>query len=139
MELTLKSFANPIWIWESHIQSFWEQELVWISLVSARTQQENSLFTIYPLQLIVKTASKILYFLLTLWSHAVVREESSSVTHYSLLKVPLFCQILKTPSKIQTVSIVHSYIYIFKDLQTINILERILLAYPTQTFRTCLQ
>lgn len=139
MELTLKSFVNPIWIWESHIQSFWEQELVWISLVSARTQQENSLFTIYPLQLIVKTASKILYFLLILWSHAVVREGSSSVTRYSLLKVPLLCQILKTPSKIQTVSIVHSYIYIFKDLQTINILERTLLAYPTQTFRNCLQ
>lgn len=28
MELTLKSFANQIEIWESHVQSFWEQELV---------------------------------------------------------------------------------------------------------------
>lgn len=107
-------------------------------LVSARTHQENALFATSPLQLIVKTDSKIQYFLLTLWSHAVVRKENSSIKHYVLLEVPLFFKILKTPSKIRTVSIVHSYI--FKNLlHSINILERILLAYSIQTFRTCLQ
>lgn len=28
MELIWKSYAYQIWIWETHVQSFWKQELV---------------------------------------------------------------------------------------------------------------
>lgn len=36
MELTLKNFANQIVILESHVQSFWEQELVLYQLEHTR-------------------------------------------------------------------------------------------------------